>query len=59
MPTIGIILCQNKNDSLTEITLPEGSNIHASKYQLYLPSKKELQKLLRHDEQDWDNSHQA
>lgn len=57
MPTIGIILCQNKSDSLIEITLPKNSNIHASKYQLYLPSKEELQKQLLQAEQNWENSH--
>ncbi len=43
-PTIGIILCHRKNDALVEITLPEKSNIYASKYQLYLPSKEELKR---------------
>ncbi|MBW2702428.1 MAG: DUF1016 family protein [Deltaproteobacteria bacterium] len=48
-PTIGIVLCHRKNDALVELTLPEGSNIYASEYQLYLPSKEELrQKLI-----DW------
>jgi hypothetical protein len=28
------------------ITLPKGSRIHAREYQLYLPSKTELQKKL-------------
>jgi hypothetical protein len=48
-PTVGIVLCRKKHDALVEITLPENSNIRASEYRLYLPSKKELkQKLL-----DW------
>jgi hypothetical protein len=42
-PTIGIVLCHRKNDALVELTLPESANIFASKYQLYLPSKEELQ----------------
>ena len=46
-PTIGILLCKEKDDALVEITLPENSNIHASEYQLYLPDKKELQKKLK------------
>jgi len=29
-----------------EITLPKDANIHAREYQLYLPSKEELQKKL-------------
>ncbi len=45
-PTIGIILCRKKNDALVEITLPKDANIHASGYQLYLPSKEELQERL-------------
>lgn len=47
--TVGIILCRKKNEALVEITLPEGVNIHAAEYRLYLPGKEELrQKLL-----DW------
>lgn len=45
-PTIGIILCKKKKNSLVEITLPKDANIHASAYQLYLPSKEELKKQL-------------
>jgi hypothetical protein len=45
-PTIGIVLCQRKNDALVEMTLPETSNIYASQYQLYLPSKEELRQKL-------------
>jgi len=45
-PTIGMILCKRKNDALVEITLPRGANIHASEYQLYLPSKEELRQKL-------------
>lgn len=44
--TIGIILCKEKSDALVEITLPPDANIHASEYQLYLPSKAELQQQL-------------
>ncbi|OGJ90984.1 MAG: hypothetical protein A2268_10100 [Candidatus Raymondbacteria bacterium RifOxyA12_full_50_37] len=46
LPTIGILLCHTKSDALVELTLPKNSNIFASKYQLYLPSKEELQKQL-------------
>jgi len=45
-PTIGILLCHRKNDALVELTLPENSNIYASQYQLYLPSKEELRQKL-------------
>jgi YhcG PDDEXK nuclease domain len=44
--TIGIILCKEKTDALVEITLPPDANVHASAYQLYLPSKAELQQRL-------------
>ena len=44
--TIGIILCKKKNDALVEITLPRDANIHASEYQLYLPSIAELHQRL-------------
>jgi len=46
-PTIGIILCQDKNETLVEITLPEGNKqIFASKYQTILPSKAVLKRLI-------------
>ena len=42
LPTIGILLCDGKNDAVVELTLPGDANICASKFQLYLPSKREL-----------------
>ncbi len=49
--TIGIILCQDKNETLVEITLPENNEqIFASKYQTVLPSKEELKKLIEDKE---------
>ena len=51
-PTIGIILCKKKHDALVEITLPEGANIHAREYKLFLPSKDDLRlKLLEWTEE--------
>lgn len=45
--TIGIILCKNKKDTMVEITLPENNEqIFASKYELILPSKKQLQEVI-------------
>lgn len=41
-PTVGILLCLEKNDTVVKFTLPENSNIFASKYQLYLPSAEQL-----------------
>lgn len=58
-PTIGILLCTDKNDAMVKITLPENnSTIVASKYQLYLPTeqqliaeiKKEIEKLDKEEE---------
>lgn len=47
-PTIGILLCPNKNDAVVELTLPkENSQIFASQYQLYLPDKTLLQNKLK------------
>jgi predicted nuclease of restriction endonuclease-like (RecB) superfamily len=42
-PTIGILLCADKNDAVVRITLPEDNkSIVASKYQLYLPTEQQL-----------------
>lgn len=46
-PTIGIILCKEKDDFVIKFTLPENNKqIFAKKYQLYLTSKKELKEEL-------------
>jgi predicted nuclease of restriction endonuclease-like (RecB) superfamily len=46
-PTIGIVLCSDKNDAMVRITLPEDNEqIHASRYQLYLPTEDELREEL-------------
>ncbi len=42
-PTIGILLCADKNDAVVKITLPkDNKTIFASKYQLYLPTEQQL-----------------
>ena len=46
-PTIGILLCERKNDALVELTLPKDANIHAQQYALCLPDKALLQQKLR------------
>lgn len=46
-PTIGILLCKEKNEALVELTLPEDANIYASSYELYLPDKALLQAKVR------------
>ena len=45
-PTLGILLCKDKDDAIVELTLPEGENIYASEYNLYLPDKSLLQSKL-------------
>lgn len=43
-PTIGILLCTRKNDTMVRMALPEDNNtILASQYQLYLPTTEQLQ----------------
>lgn len=42
-PTIGILLCANKNDAVVKFTLPENQKqIIASQYELYLPTEQQL-----------------
>lgn len=42
-PTIGIILCSDKKDTIVKYSvLDDNKNLFASKYQLYLPTEKEL-----------------
>ena len=45
-PTIGILLCERKNDALVELTLPQDANIYAQQYALCLPDKNLLQQKL-------------
>lgn len=50
--TIGIILCQNKSESVVKYTLPENNEqIFASKYRTVLPSKEELKQLIENKEE--------
>ena len=47
--TIGILLCTDKNDTMVEFALPEkNATILASQYQLYLPKKEEITKVISH-----------
>jgi len=42
-PTIGILLCAEKNNAVVKISLPEDNKtIFASEYKLYLPSEQQL-----------------
>ncbi len=42
-PTIGLLLCADKNDAVVRFTLPEDEKqIFASRYRLYLPTEEEI-----------------
>jgi hypothetical protein len=45
-PTVGILLCQESNESIVELTLPKDANIYAAEYSLYLPDKSVLRTKL-------------
>ena len=52
-PTVGIVLCKKKDDTMVELTLPEGNKqIFASKYQTVLPNKEDLARLLDENAED-------
>ncbi len=50
-PTLGLILCPDKNDAVVRYTLGEqqARNIFASRYQLHVPTEEELQQELRRE----------
>jgi hypothetical protein len=49
-PTIGLILCAEKNEAMAKYTLLQNNkNIFASKYKLYLPTEKELREELQRE----------
>jgi predicted nuclease of restriction endonuclease-like (RecB) superfamily len=56
-PTIGLLLCRDKDDSIVELTLPENSNIYAAEYSLYLPDKSLLQSKLAEWIQEFEDEH--
>lgn len=51
-PTIGILLCTEKNDTVVRLALPENNNtILARKYQLYLPTEEQLRTEIERQKQ--------
>ena len=49
-PTIGILLCADKNDAMVKFTLPKNEkNVFASKYELYIPSEKQLLEEMKNE----------
>jgi predicted nuclease of restriction endonuclease-like (RecB) superfamily len=58
-PTIGILLCHEKDDAIVELTLPDGENIYATEYSLYLPDKTLLQQKLTEWTQEYEEAQEA
>ena len=55
-PSIGILLCADKNDAVVKISLPENNkSIIASKYQLYLPTEQQLIDEVKKEIEKLDN----
>ena len=56
-PTIGLVLCPDKNDAVVKYTLGEQlkRNIFTNRYQLYLPTEAELQQELQRELRHLDN----
>lgn len=53
-PTLGLILCTDKNDAVVRYTLGKGNQkIFASHYKLHLPSEAELRKELQRELKMW------
>jgi len=49
-PTIGIVLCSDKNDTMVKYSvLSDNEHLFASKYMLYLPSEEELKRELERE----------
>lgn len=58
-PTIGILLCTEKNDTAVRMTLPENNTtIIASKYELYLPTTEQLVDEVQEGKREFDRQKQ-
>ena len=58
-PTIGILLCADKNNTLVKYSLPEDNKtILASKYQLYLPSENQLLEEVKRELKNFEENNQ-
>lgn len=56
-PSVGILLCADKNDVVVKYSLPENnSSILTSKYQIYLPSEKELLTELKKEMKNFEDN---
>lgn len=57
-PTIGVLLCADKNDVVVRYSLPEDNRrIIASKYQLHLPTEAQLQTEVRKEIERFTEQH--
>jgi predicted nuclease of restriction endonuclease-like (RecB) superfamily len=58
-PTIGIILCSEKNETVVKYSVLKGSRqLFASKYKLYLPTEEELVKEVKQELLNYKLEHQ-
>lgn len=58
-PTIGILLCSQKNDTVVKMTLPENSNLRAAEYKLYLPDAQLIQQKVEEWKKEYSVQQQA
>ncbi|SFF00765.1 Predicted nuclease of restriction endonuclease-like (RecB) superfamily, DUF1016 family [Chitinophaga sp. CF118] len=57
-PTIGILLCAEKNNAVVKISLPENNKtIIASEYKLYLPTEQQLIEEVKKEIEKQENEH--
>ncbi|MCL1992351.1 MAG: PDDEXK nuclease domain-containing protein [Spirochaetes bacterium] len=57
-PTIGIILCTDKNETMAKYSvLSDNENLFASKYMLYLPTEEELLRELKRERELIEQQH--
>jgi len=55
-PTIGIILCSDKKDTIVKYSvINDNKNLFASKYQLYLPTEEELAREIKKQKQEFQD----
>lgn len=58
-PTIGVLLCADKNDVVVRYSLPESNRqIFATQYQLHLPTEIQLQAEVRKELKRFEDDHQ-
>ena len=58
-PTIGILLCTDKNDTVVKFSLPENQkHIVASKYELILPTETQLKQAIEIELEKLPNQHE-